>query len=158
MQSTDLFALGQSPWKLTLEADSQLDPTQLGKAASNERVFVLDGRNCRTATGFLREIHAKAGFISEGCSWNILNEGLHDLTWDRADAYLFVFTHADQLLVEEPRDWEKLWLIFDALFNSQKKQKHPVPRNVLFVVAPENERVLRRLFPPGLSPVFHTDS
>lgn len=156
MSTTDLFSLGLNPWKLTLLPDSQqFDEADFGQTSPEKKqVFVLDGRKCRTAVGFLREIHEKAGFITEGCSWNILNEGLHDLTWCKADAYLFVFTHADQLFTEAPGEWENLITLFDTLFLWQQKQISPVPRNILFVVNPQEELKFRTQLPSGLSPVL----
>jgi hypothetical protein len=67
----------------------------------------IDGRRGRTKRGVLNELAKALEFpAGSGRNWDALEEMLADLEWLPAKGYLLVVTSADELLVEDPDDYE----------------------------------------------------
>jgi hypothetical protein len=98
------------PWLyLTTAAASEIDEiVQALSAHHNHTAAIrkLRGEKMRTHEGIWDEFTAALQLPTYfGRNWDALDECLHDLSWLNADAYVLVFSHADQLLFDDDRDF-----------------------------------------------------
>jgi len=108
-------------------------------------VRTIDGRRARTKHGLLNELARALEFpAGSGRNWDAVEEMLADLDWLPAKGYLFVVTHADELLVENPDEYETFIDIVESVAKEWatpgrgESARAAVPFHVCLVVA--NER------------------
>jgi len=104
-------------------------------------VRTIDGRRGSTKRGLLSEFARAFAFPEDsGRNWDALEELLADLEWLPAKGYLTILTHADELLKEDPEDYETFIEIANgvgkewAIAQSGESARPPVPFHVCLLV------------------------
>jgi len=70
-------------------------------------VRTIDGRRARTKSGLLSEFARALEFpMGSGRNWDAFEELLGDLEWLLATGYLILVTAADELLADDPEDYD----------------------------------------------------
>jgi hypothetical protein len=94
------------PWVHLVVLDAGEKPAPLA-VPPEFTVRTIDGRRGSTKRGLLSEIARAFEFPADsGRNWDALEELLADLEWLPAKGYLLILTHADQLLKDDPADYE----------------------------------------------------
>src|SRR5262245_5431337 len=107
MTSPDLLGSPKPPWVylVVLDHGEKSESALTVPPGFVERT--IDGRRGRTKRGLLNELARALEFpAGSGRNWDALEEMLADLEWLPAKGYLLVVTSADELLVEDPDEYE----------------------------------------------------
>ena len=107
MASVNDLRSPKPPWVYLVILDRGEKPESVLAVPPGFVERTIDGRRGRTKRGVLNELAKALEFpAGSGRNWDALEEMLADLEWLPAKGYLLVVTSADELLVEDPDDYE----------------------------------------------------
>ena len=103
------------PWVAVTAAPGHVPVPRLASSLPGFRIFLIDGRSCRTRRGLFTEFAARLAFPSYfGENWDALEECLGDLEWAPAPGYVILVDHGEDVLAETPDDYATLVEILRA--------------------------------------------
>src|SRR5262245_19051697 len=107
MALPDQLRSAKAPWVYVVVHDRGEKPDAVLAGPAGFVVRTIDGRRGRTKHGLLNELGRALDFPGDsGRNWDAVEEMLADLDWLPAKGYLLVVTHADELLVEDPDEYQ----------------------------------------------------
>jgi hypothetical protein len=95
------------PWVHLVVFDRGEKPETVLARPPGFAVRTIDGRSARTKSGLLSEFARALEFpAGSGRNWDAFEELLGDLEWLPATGYLILVTAADELLADDPEDYD----------------------------------------------------
>jgi hypothetical protein len=107
MAALDQLRSTKPPWVHLVVLDHGKKPESVLAAPPGFVARTIDGRRGRTKRGLLAEFARALKFPADsGRNWDAFEELLADLEWLPAKGYLVIVTDADELLAEDPDDYD----------------------------------------------------
>ena len=104
------------PWVHVVVLDRGDKPETALAAPPGFAVRTIDGRRARNKSGLLSEFARALEFPADsGPNWDAFEELLADLEWLPATGYLILVTDADELLADDPADYDAFIEIVKAV-------------------------------------------
>ena len=143
MASPDQLRSAKAPWVYVVVLDGGEKLQNVLSGPPGFVVRTIDGRRGRTKRGLLNELARALEFPAHsGRNWDAVEEMLADLDWLPAKGYLLIVTHADELLVQNPDDYETFVDILKSVAKEwatpgRESDRAAVAFNVCLVVTKE---------------------
>ena len=107
MPTPDQLRSTRPPWVHLIVLDRREEPGSALVAPPGFVARTVDGRGARTKRGLLIEFARALEFpVGSGRNWDAFEELLADLEWLPAKGYLLIVTDADELLADDPEDYD----------------------------------------------------
>jgi len=107
MPALDQLRSAKPPWVHLVVLDDGDTPGSVLTTPSGFAARTIDGRRARTKRGLLAECARVFEFpAGSGRNWDAFEEMLEDLEWLPARGYLLVVKDADELLADDPEDYD----------------------------------------------------